>query len=79
MTCSIPIFPLRSHSLVCIENHLFIVGIGTILNKELEFIFRSDRSDHTVMLIEMPRFQYIYYSSTLMGVISLIFQICTVQ
>ena len=41
-TCSSPICPLRSHSLVCIENHLFIVGIGPILNKELEFIFRSD-------------------------------------
>ena len=27
--------------------HLFIVGIGPILNKELEFIYRSDRSDRT--------------------------------
>ena len=27
--------------------HLFIVGIGPILNKELEFIYRSDRSDCT--------------------------------
>ena len=47
MTCSSPRYPLRSHSLVCIENHLFIVGIGPILNKELGFIFRSDRSDRT--------------------------------
>ena len=35
LTCSIPRCPLRSHSLVCIENHLFIVGIGPILDKEL--------------------------------------------
>ena len=47
MTCSSPRFPLRSYSLVCIENHLFIVGIGPILNKELELIFRSNRSDRT--------------------------------
>ena len=33
MTWSIPRFTLRSYSLVCIENHLFIVGIGPILNK----------------------------------------------
>ena len=47
VTCSSPRCPLCSHSLVCIENHLFIVGIGPILNKELELIFRSDRSDRT--------------------------------
>ena len=47
MTCSSPRCPLCSHSQVCIENHLFIVGIGPILNKELELIFRSDRSDRT--------------------------------
>ena len=47
MTWSSPIFPLRSHSLVCIENHLLIVVIGPIINKELEFIFWSDCSDHT--------------------------------
>ena len=47
MTGSSPRCPLRSHSLVCIENHLFIVGIGPILNKELEFIYQSDRSDRT--------------------------------
>ena len=46
-TCSSRRCPLRSHSLVCIGNHLFIVGIVPILNKELEFIFRSDRSDRT--------------------------------
>ena len=38
-TCSSPRCPLRSHSLVCIENHLFIVGIGPFLNKELKFYF----------------------------------------
>ena len=44
---SSPRCPLLSHSLVCIENNMIIVGIGPILNKELEFIFRSDRSDCT--------------------------------
>ena len=38
-TCSSPRCPLRSHSLVFIKNHLFILGIGTILNKELGCIF----------------------------------------
>ena len=47
MTGSIPRCPLLSHSLVCTENHLFIVKIGPILNKDLEFIFRSDCSDCT--------------------------------
>ena len=46
-TWSSPRCPLRSHSLVYIENHLFTVGIGPILNKELEFIFWYNRSDHT--------------------------------
>ena len=32
MTCSSPRCPLHSHYLVCTENHLFIVGIGPILN-----------------------------------------------
>ena len=40
-----PRCPLRSHSLLCIESRLFIVGIGPILNKELKFIFRSEFSD----------------------------------
>ena len=44
-TCSSPRCPVRSHSLVCSENSLSIVGIGPILNKDLELIFRSDRSD----------------------------------
>ena len=39
VTYSSPRCPLFSHSLVCIKNHLFIVGIGPILNKELELIF----------------------------------------
>ena len=47
LTSSIPICHLRSHSLVCIKNRLFIVGIGPIPNKELGFIYRSDRSDIT--------------------------------
>ena len=42
-----PRCPLRSHYLVCIENHLLIVGIGPILNNELGFIYRYDRSDRT--------------------------------
>ena len=47
LTGSISRCPLRSDSLVCIENHLYIVEIGPILNKELEFIFWSDCSDYT--------------------------------
>ena len=46
-TGSSPRCHLRYHSLVCIENHLFIVGIGQILKKELEFIYQYDRSDRT--------------------------------
>ena len=46
-TCSSPRRPVRSHSLVGSENSLLIVGIGPILNKDLEHIFRSDCSDHT--------------------------------
>ena len=34
-TCSSPRSPLRSHSMVCSKNHLFIVGIGPICDKEL--------------------------------------------
>ena len=46
-TCSSPRRAVCSHSLVCSENSLLIVGVGPILNKELELIFRSDRSDRT--------------------------------
>ena len=59
MTGSSPICPLRSHSLVYIENHLFIVGIGQILDKEIEFIYRSD---HTyVYNLDMRIFYTNYY------------------
>ena len=44
---SIPRCHLKSNSLVCIENHLFIVGIGPILNKGLGFIYQSDCSYRT--------------------------------
>ena len=47
LTWSSPRCPLRSHSLLCAENNLFIIGKGLILNKEFGFIFRSDRSDRT--------------------------------
>ena len=47
MTGSSPTFLLQSNSLVCIKNYLFIVGIGPIINKELEFIYRSGCSDCT--------------------------------
>ena len=46
-TGSIPRCPLQYHSLVCVENNLFIVGIGPILNKELEYFYLSDRSHRT--------------------------------
>ena len=42
---------LRSHFLVCVKNHLFIVGVGPILNKEPGFIFRSDCSDRACLYI----------------------------
>ena len=43
-----------------LENHLFILWIGPILNKDLEFVFRSDCSDCACFLV---RYQYywIYY------------------
>ena len=46
-TCSSPRRAVPSHSLVCSENYLLIVGIKPSLNKELELIFRSDRSYRT--------------------------------
>ena len=49
-TCSSPRGAVRSHSLVCSEKSLLIVGIGPILNKELEFIFRSDH--HKIYIYE---------------------------
>ena len=47
MTCFSPRRAVHSHSLVCSKNYLLIVGIGLILNKELELNFRSDPSDRT--------------------------------
>ena len=41
-TGSSSICHLRSHTLVCIENHLLVVGIGPILNKEMNSIYRYD-------------------------------------
>ena len=51
VACSSPRRDVRSHSLVCSENSLLIVGIGPIINKELELIFRSDCSDRTCVYI----------------------------
>ena len=42
MTCSSPRCPLRSHSLVCSKNHLFIVGIGPICNSSNLFFNMID-------------------------------------
>ena len=39
--------PLRYCSLVCVENNLFIVGIGPNISKELELIYQYNRSDRT--------------------------------
>ena len=64
VTCSIPRCPLRSHSLVCIENNLFVVGIGPILNKELELIFRSDRSDHKCRNWKILHYDFVYNHRT---------------
>ena len=38
-TCSSPRRDVLSHYLVCSKNYLLIVGIGPILNKELELMF----------------------------------------
>ena len=46
-------FHLRSHSLVYIKINLFTVRIGSILNKELEFIYQSDCSDRTCIYSEV--------------------------
>ena len=51
LTRSSPRCHLRSYSLICIKNHLFIVGIVPILNKELEFIYQYDCSDRTCVYI----------------------------
>ena len=56
-TCSVLRCPLRSHSLVCTKNHLFIVGIVPTLNKEIEFIFLSDRSDRTCVYSQISLLQ----------------------
>ena len=53
MTFPSPRCLLRSHSLVYVENRLFIVEIGPILNKALKFIFRSDHSDRTCVYSEV--------------------------
>ena len=45
--CSRPRRAVRSHSLECSKNYLLIVGIGPILNKDIELIFLSDLSDRT--------------------------------
>ena len=51
----IPRCHLRSNSLVYIKNYLFIVWIRPIINKNLEFIYRSKCSDSTGMMV---RYQY---------------------
>ena len=61
-TCSSPRCPVRSHSLVCSEKSLLIVGIGPILNKELELIFRSDCSDRTCVYSYVSGLQHKLYS-----------------
>ena len=57
MTWSRPRCPLCSHSLVCIENHLFILGIGLILNKEIKFIFYP-----ISLIVRAFIFRYQYYA-----------------
>ena len=64
VTCSSPRCPLPSHSLVCIGNHLFVVGIGQILNKELEHIFRSDRSDRKCRNCTFLQYDFVYNHRT---------------
>ena len=47
MMGSSPRRPLLPHTLVCIENYLFIVGIGPIRDEQLIFIFRFIPFVHT--------------------------------
>ena len=53
MICYSRRYPLFSHSLVCIKNHLFIVGIGLICDKEHQFIYPSDQYDRTCVLSQV--------------------------
>ena len=65
-TGSSPRCHLRSHYLVCIKNHLFIVGTGPILNKVLQFIYRFDCSDRTCIYSQVSVLSdnYIYTNIT---------------
>ena len=54
----IPRFSLRSYYLVCIKNNLLFVGIGPVLNKELKFIYHSDRSDCTYFVVRYKNIIY---------------------
>ena len=47
-----------SHSLVCIKNHLFIIGVEPILNKELDLIF----FDLIAMIVRAFIVRYQYYT-----------------
>ena len=57
VTYSSPRCPLRSYSLECIKNHFYIVGIGPILNKELELIF-----DLIALIVCASIVRYKYYT-----------------
>ena len=57
MTCSSPRRPLYSHSLVCSEDYLFIVGIGPIRDKNLTCIF----FDKFLLFGSSIEDRYIYY------------------
>ena len=57
MTCSSPRQAVCSHSLVCSEKYLLIVGIGPILNKELKIIF-----DLIALIVRVFLFMYQDYT-----------------
>ena len=65
-TRSIPRCHLRSNFLVCIKNHLFILGTGPILNEVLQFIYRFDSSDRMCIYSQVSVLydNYIYTNVT---------------
>ena len=47
---------LQSHSLICIENNLYIVGIGPTLQKMYIYIYQSYRSDFMYMYSQVSEY-----------------------
>ena len=54
---------VRSHSLVCSKNYLLIVGIGPIINKDLEFIFGLIALIVRAFIVLIPNYKRTYDQS----------------